>query len=313
VHAGEYQYTADLPARFEFSQKTLKGALPPFKIPNGACYEYNVSALPTGKIRGGVIGPDGKALTLASVELYRSDQYDNSRPGLWGFQGNDGKFEFDHIGAGEYILVFNRLNRQDPNSPFPRTFYPGVREAAETKFIRVKDGQQLLNVNIKLKNGFPTRRVKVLLKWRDGRPAGETTVLARAEQGGNPAVHKIAEGQYEFPALESARYTVSAWEDLDPQRAAPTRRGEPACTIPARINSDTVTVDGADPAATTITLNFTKPNCETQDQGQTLQPHDQEQPPQQTPQPQDNAQPQQDSRPPAQTPPQHKTTRGVSR
>src|SRR5271156_4655078 len=42
VHAGEYVYTADLPARFEFSQKTLKGGLPPFKIPSGACYEYNV-------------------------------------------------------------------------------------------------------------------------------------------------------------------------------------------------------------------------------------------------------------------------------
>src|SRR6202044_1729475 len=30
VHAGEYSYTADLPARFEFSQKTFKGGLPPF-------------------------------------------------------------------------------------------------------------------------------------------------------------------------------------------------------------------------------------------------------------------------------------------
>src|SRR6202453_997368 len=37
VHAGEYEYTANLPARFEFTQKTLKGGLPPFKIPNGAC------------------------------------------------------------------------------------------------------------------------------------------------------------------------------------------------------------------------------------------------------------------------------------
>src|SRR5271154_1134659 len=72
VHAGEYQYTADLPARFEFTQKTLKGGLPPFKIPNGACFEYNVNALPTGKIRGGVLGPDGKPLQLASVELYRA-------------------------------------------------------------------------------------------------------------------------------------------------------------------------------------------------------------------------------------------------
>jgi hypothetical protein len=261
VHAGEYQYTADLPARFEFTQKTLKGGLPPFKIPNEACYEYNVSALPTGKIRGGVLGPDGKPLQLASVELYRSDRYDDSRPGLWAFQGENGKFEFDHIGQGEYILVFNRMNRQDPNSPFPRSFYPGVQDQSETKILRIKDGQQLLNANIKLSDGFATRKLKVQLKWKDGRPAGEVTVKAQAEQGGNPAAQKLADGLYQFTILQSARYTFSAWEDLDPQHASQ-RHGDTTCTIPAKIDSDSVTVDGADADTKEITLTFVPPTCD---------------------------------------------------
>src|SRR3984957_8607751 len=261
VHAGEYQYTADLPARFEFTQKTLKGGLPPFRIPSGACYEYNVSALPTGKIRGGVLGPNGKPLQLASVELYRADRYDNSKPGLWAFQGDNGKFEFDHIGQGEYILVFNRMNRQDPNSPFPRSFYPGVTDQSETKIIRMKDGEQLLNANIKLQDGFPTRKLKVQLKWQDGRPLGEVTVKAEAQEGGNPAARKLADGAYEFTLLESAHYTFSAWEDLDPQHATQ-RHGNTTCTIPARIDSDTVTVDGADQDAKSITLTFVTPPCD---------------------------------------------------
>jgi hypothetical protein len=254
VHAGEYQYTADLPARFEFTQKTLKGGLPPFKIPNGACYEYNVSALPTGKIHGSVLGPDGKPLQLASVEIYRADRYDNSKPGLWGFQGDTGKFEFDHIGPGRYILVFNRLDREDPNSPFHRTFYPGVAKQSQTRIIRVKDGEQLLNVNIRLRDGFPTRKVRVQLKWKDGRPLGEVTVSAKAEQGGNPAAQRIGEGLYQFTLLQSARYSFSAWEDLDPQHATQRQAGK-TCTLPARIDSDSVTIDpipGAtlEPAAT---------------------------------------------------------------
>jgi hypothetical protein len=265
VHAGEYRYTADLPARFEFTQKTLKGGLPPFKIPNGACFEYNVSALPTGKIRGGVLGPDGKPLQLASVELYRADRYDESKPGLWSFQGENGKFEFDHIGQGEYILVFNRMNRQDPNSPFPRSFYPGVSDQSETKILRIKDGQQLLNANIKLSDGFPTRKLKVQLKWKDGRPVGEVTVKAQAEQGGNPAARKIGEGLYEFTLLQSARYTFSAWQDLDPQHASQ-RHGDTSCAIPARIDSDAVTVDGADEDAKTITLTFVPPSCDNETQ-----------------------------------------------
>ena len=108
VHAGQYQFTANLPVRMELTQKTLNGPLPTFKIPNGACYEYNVDALPTGRIHGSVRGPDGKPLANASVELYRAGAYDDSRPGLWGFQGPKGDFEFDHVGPGEYILVFNR-------------------------------------------------------------------------------------------------------------------------------------------------------------------------------------------------------------
>jgi hypothetical protein len=278
VHAGEYVYTADLPARFEFSQKTLKGSLPPFKLPSGACYEYNVSALPTGKIRGSVLGPNGKPLKLASVELYRAERFDPAQPGLWGFQGSDGKFEFDHIGPGEYLLVFNRMNRLDPNSPFPRTFYPGESEQSDAKFIKVKDGQQILNANIKLQDGHPTRTVKVQLKWEGGRPPGEVTVTAQAEKGDNPAARKIGEGLYEFTLLQSASYTFSAWEDLDPQRATQ-RHNQPTCTIPARLDSNSqkvaavsnATDQAGDNAAdatntapddpSTITLTFTNPPC----------------------------------------------------
>ena len=48
------------------------GGLPPFKIPNEACYEYDVDALPTGHIRGSVLGADGKPLEVASIDVPES-------------------------------------------------------------------------------------------------------------------------------------------------------------------------------------------------------------------------------------------------
>jgi hypothetical protein len=260
VHAGEYIFTADLPARFEFTQKTLRGGLPPFRIPNGACYEYNVNALPTGKIRGSILGPDKKPLLNTSVELYRADRYEDARPGLWAFQGSKGSFEFDHIGPGEYILVYNRLNRLDPNSPFPRTFYPGASDVSETKHIKLKDGQQLLKADIHVKDGYPTRQIRVQLKWPDSRPPGEVTVMAKADKGENPAAEKIAEGVYQFTLFEDAHYTISAWEDLDPQRAS-SRRGGNDCIAPARIDSEPVLVDASDATVKEITLTFGNPGC----------------------------------------------------
>lgn len=259
VHAGEYNFTANLPVRMELTQRTLNGGLPPFKIPNGACYEYNVDALPTGHIRGSVLGPDGKPLKIASVELYRAGQYDDRKPGLWGFQSIHGYFDFDHIGPGEYVLVYNRSNRHDPNSPFPRSFYPGTTDPRGAEPIAVKDGQQLTKVNIVLGEGYATRGLKVHVKWESGKPAGNLTVMAKAEDGSdNPAAQKVGDGVFEFPLLESGKYTVSAWEDLDPQR--PGARAT-SCTIPARIDAAPVSIDGSDNEAKEVTLIFPAVEC----------------------------------------------------
>ena len=263
VHAGQYQFTANLPVRMELTQKTLNGPLPTFKIPNGACYEYNVDALPTGRIHGSVRGPDGKPLANASVELYRAGAYDDSRPGLWGFQGPKGDFEFDHVGPGEYILVFNRGNRKDPNSPFPRAFYPGAPDLSAATPIALKDGQQLLKADIRLKeeDGYPTREIRVKLKWKNGRPPGEVYVTAKAADGENPAARKVGEDVYEFTLLESAKYSISAWEDLDPSRRNIHRGKDDACEDPSRMDSAAVGVDGSDVDTKEITLTLAAPEC----------------------------------------------------
>jgi len=263
VHAGQYQFTANLPVRMELTQKTLNGPLPTFKIPNGACYEYNVDALPTGRIHGSVRGPDGKPLPNASVELYRAGAYDDSRPGLWGFQGPKGDFEFDHVGPGEYVLVFNRMNRKDPNSPFPRAFYPGAPDLSSARPIMLKDGQQLLKADIRLKedDGYPIRQIRVKLKWKNGRPPGEVYVTARAADGENPAARKVDEAVYEFTLLESAKYTISAWEDLDPSRRNVHHGNDDACEDPSRMDSAAVTVDASDADAKEITLTLAAPEC----------------------------------------------------
>jgi hypothetical protein len=84
--------------------------------------------------------------------------------------------------------------------------------------------------------------------------------MAKAEQGDNPSAKKIREGVYEFTLLDSAHYTISAWEDLDPQRVSQ-RHGDSSCTIPARIESDTHTVDDAETDGDDITLTFVSPPC----------------------------------------------------
>ena len=262
VHAGEYNFTADVPPRTELTQKPGAGGLSPFRIPNGACYEYDVNALPTGHIRGSVLGPAKKPLPVASVELYRAGSYSDSRPGLWAFQGATGFFDFDHIGPGEYILVFNRTDRVDPNSPYRRTFYPSVADPADAKPIRLKDGQQLSNVALRVQEAYPNHPLRVRVKWEGTRPPGKVTVMAKADVGDNPAAQKLADGLYQFTLLDSTSYTISAWEELSPQRpgSAP-RRGGTACATPARLDAGPVVVQGSDSETKEISLSFASPVC----------------------------------------------------
>ncbi|MGB9068504.1 MAG: hypothetical protein WCC21_08030 [Candidatus Acidiferrales bacterium] len=259
VHAGEYNFTAHLPVRMELTHRSQTGGLARFKIPNGACYEFDVNALPTGHIRGSVFGPDGKPLAIASVELYRAGTYNDTKPGLWGFQGAQGEFDLDHVGPGDYILVFNRTNRSDPNSPYPRAFYPGVGDQADATPIRLKDGQLLSKVNMTVKDGYPTHLLRVQVKWQGVRPPGNVTIMAKADNGENPSAERLADGSYQFTLLESANYTISAWEDLTPRRPAAARRKGADPALPARIDADPVSVAGADKNTKTITMTFVSP------------------------------------------------------
>lgn len=260
VHPGTYSFSAHVPAHMELSEHNLANGLPPFVLAAGACYEYDVDALPTGEIRGSVLGPGGKPLPLASVELYRAGNFSADHPGLWSFQGSKGVFDFEHIGPGRYIVVFNRPNSLNPNSPYPRTFYPGVEQLNRAKPILLKDGQRLLNLKLKLSRGVPTRRLRVHVKWSGARPRGTVTVMAQAGHGDNPSAHLLAPNLYEFTLLNSSSYSVSAWQDLIPQNI-PSRRGSPACIVPARINAPPVSVAAADASLAEITLIFPSLDC----------------------------------------------------
>jgi hypothetical protein len=208
-----------------------------------------------------VLGPDGKPLDIASLELYRAGKYSPSHPGFWAFQGAEGHFEFDHIGPGDYILVFNRANRMNPNAPFKRAFYPGVADLSEAQPIHLDDGQNLSKIDIHVGDRYPARQLRVQLKWLGARPSGNVTVQVKADQGENPAAEEIGNNLYEVTLLESASYKISAWEDLDPGRAPTNRRRKTNCPPPARVDATSASVSGSDASVKKVTLTFAKPGC----------------------------------------------------
>ncbi|MGB9070457.1 MAG: carboxypeptidase-like regulatory domain-containing protein [Candidatus Acidiferrales bacterium] len=150
VPPGTYRLRAALPASLEFTRPIVNDPPAPISVVAGDCSEYNLTALPTSRIRGRVIGPNGKPLRAADVELFRPDKYQPS-PLLMQWQESqdaNGYFEFLHVTPGDYILVYNNSEQQETNRSRRRCFYPGVSDVARARSIHLEPGQQIGDADI---------------------------------------------------------------------------------------------------------------------------------------------------------------------
>jgi len=154
--AGRYQVSADLPPHMTLGNEIGNGPVAPIELPRRSSFMIDLYALPTGRITGKVMGPDGKPLDSAAVELYQASRYREA--GLFGFQGKGTpkgewkQFEFYHLPADDYVLVFNPANKIEAHAPFPRTFYPDASSLETAEIIHLSEGQQILDADIHISN-----------------------------------------------------------------------------------------------------------------------------------------------------------------
>jgi hypothetical protein len=247
---GTYRVSADLPPTLELAEPLSKDP-PVFEMPDRACYENLITAMPTGQISGRVIAPDGAPLRDTSIELFRADVYGEEQAGAYGYQGEAKPFEFTHLPRGDYLLVFNRTDVADPDGPFPRTFYSDAPDLASAQIIHLKDGEQMMNADIHLRSTLmPTRNVTVRLFWDDGKPEDyySPAVIVEASEGQPPYPFKISDGIYSLSLLRNARYKV---------------RAEAFCKMgtAGKAEFDPATIDGADSVASEVVLKFHGGEC----------------------------------------------------
>jgi hypothetical protein len=256
VPADTYRFAAVLPANLELAQTILSDPLPPVTIVERPCYQQDLDALPTGRIRGRVIGPNGAPLMDADVELFREDRYHEEDMGWWEFQDEEkGYFQFDHVSPGKYIIVFNNSNRSDPDIPYPRTFYPGSPDLKAALPITVEDGQQVQNADIHVPVGPRTRPLIVRVKWLESPTPDDIDVFADASEGVSPLARKLSAGIYQLMLFRGVRYTIFAQQDCGDRW-----EGNTATPIGARETEHAV-VDGSDNRIVDITLGLFDTTC----------------------------------------------------
>ncbi|MGA9963657.1 MAG: carboxypeptidase-like regulatory domain-containing protein [Terriglobales bacterium] len=246
---GTYRVSADLPSTLEVAQSGREPSV--FEVQDRSCYENDITAMPTGRITGRVIAPDGAPLRSTSVELYRADLYSEEQGGASAYQDESKPFEFAHLPPGDYVLVFNRRDQAEPDAPFSRTFYPNTPDRASAQIIHLEDGQQIMNADIHLRKvSMPTRKVTVHLQWDGGKLQDyyAPIVIVEASEGAPPYPYQISDWAYSVNLLLNAKYTV---------------RAEAYCQMgtTGKAESDTATVDGGDSVVSELTLTLHGGEC----------------------------------------------------
>lgn len=250
VPAGKYHVEADLPRHFEIAQTILSEPVPPIDLPQNACYEYDVEVLPTGRIRGKVIGPDGAPLPYASVELYRPSRYKGDGRSLGWSESQDlekPEFVFEHVTAGDYILVYNDQERIEPIAPYPRMFYPGVRELGQAQIIHVEEGQEISGLEFRVSGGRATRTITVRLVATNGELPDINYVEARGNDGSYLSEQRLSPGVFSIQVFPGVRYEM---------------HGSGYCTATDKQLSTPVgVVDGSGTGPSELVLTFPGPGC----------------------------------------------------
>lgn len=247
---GKYQASADLPPGLVLADTVFEDPIPPFELPRRSSYDYELSALPTGRIRGYVVGPDRKPLQSTFVDLYRAGQFAPEKDGVFATQTDGKPFEFIHLPPGDYVLVFDPQNLPSPDAPFARTFYPDAADAQNATSIHLSNGQQILDSDIHVKNPIPTRRITVQLRWGDNRSADfyRPQLLVAPSGIGSPYPFEVGLDTYTLNLFLDKRYTIQA---------------EAICQMPAKgkVETNAVTVEGRDISTSEVTLTFSGANC----------------------------------------------------
>lgn len=253
---GKYYVSADLPDSLVLGNPIGNDPVKPFELPRRCCFENDLYALPSGRISGRVIGPDGKPLHLAVANLYLASRYTDGSPSSISLQGKgipDGEwkpFEFYHLPGGDYVLVFNPKNEEDPDAPFPTTFYPSASRLESSRVIHLADGEQLLDTDIHVSHPLPTRQITVRLDWggKEPRDYYPPQLLVSTTRGKNPFPEETSRSTYTLKLLLSARYTL---------------RAEAFCQMGTKGKAETgdAAVDGGDLSVSEVTLKFATGEC----------------------------------------------------
>jgi hypothetical protein len=152
-------------------------------VTDNGCATVDYHVVDNGRLSGRLLDPDGQPAVKVGLQLMEAAHADPLKDQAKYAQTDaEGRYNFDSLPPGRYVLAANLKRFQEPNDPanvYPRTFYPGVLDVSKAVFIDVGAGEALRGRDWQL----PVRRVPSTLTGKvvlaDGTPVARALILFR--------------------------------------------------------------------------------------------------------------------------------------
>jgi hypothetical protein len=153
---------------------------------------------------------EGRPASGMKIELISAEPPEEYiyRYGLWAYVNQEGRYEFEQVPPGRYLLGINIEWAPTGGRPYPRTYYPGVFDPSEARVIVLGEGTRMESFDISLPPKFATRYIWGQIVWPDGSGAEG----AEISYGFSPSDGKAESSHTE--SYMDGRFTISALDGL---------------------------------------------------------------------------------------------------
>jgi hypothetical protein len=167
--SGHYKVSAEVPAHLTLERNRRESV----EIRSNGCASVDILARTNGRISGVLRDAKGQVLTDTNVELVHfelANRIGERGIGLYTKTNESGRFEFGELTPGRYLLGVNLQSAPDGDTPFRRTFFPGVRSSSTAKVLVLGVGENLTDNDFRLPPRLPVEVITGTFVWQNGEP-----------------------------------------------------------------------------------------------------------------------------------------------
>jgi hypothetical protein len=192
------------------------------RVGGGRCQGAEFLVTTLSRISGQLLNSEGVAAAQTRVNLVAVDEHNKeiSAAGTLTETHTDaeGRYKFDGVAPGRYLVAVNARNqpgRSDP--PYPRSYYPGVRDAARATVISVGDNEQHVNHEFRLPPPLKERTIEGVVLMPDGSPVPHALLtLEFTEREWIETETADAHGRFKLKVYDGFTYLLAGerrWEE----------------------------------------------------------------------------------------------------